>query len=89
MAVKKKKAPIKAPKHKPIPPAETIIVAKGAAYAEIPVVRAKTPRPPDPPPVAVDPAILKKYGNIRPSRLKNTEWRQQHGIDPTDSIDDL
>jgi len=89
MAVKKKKAPIKAPKHKPVVPEETIIVSKGAAYSTTPVVKPKAPRPPDPPPVAVDPAILKKYGNIRPSRLLNTEWRQQHGIDPTDSIEDL
>jgi len=85
---KKKKTPAKTIPHKPTPPAETIVVSKGAAYATMPLPK---PQKQQAAPVApvVDPAILKKYGITRPSKLKNTEWRQQHGIDPTDRIEDL
>jgi len=41
----------------------------------------KIPEPPPPaPPPPPDPDILKRFGNIRPSKLKDKAWRIQHGI---------
>ena len=58
------------------------------AEVEIPKVKAAVvtpPAPPEPPPVAdappPDPATLKRYGNIRPSKLKNKDWLLQHGME--------
>lgn len=79
MATKKKAAAPKKTEHKKAAPTATIIQSKGAAYAEIPVVK---PKPPKPKPVAD--ATLKAFGISRPSKVKNQQWRQQHGLDPND-----